>query len=528
MHTDLHCPEANQTKKAFERYFHGFQVNSLFKQVTDECTLCVANRRLPKEMKHFSSVTNPSAPGTILVSDILRRSKQFIFVTRDSFSDFVTTSIVQSESSKDLLEGIISTTSTTRRNSEITLRVDNAPGFVSLKKSNELKKLNINLQLSDPTNKNSLAIVDKAIQELERELLKISPDGAPITSSELARATLCLNSRIRNRELSSHEIMFSRDQHTGENISLEDDNLAKSKMVLKNKNHNHSEKSKFGDSVEQVKANAKRGDRVYLKEDGDKHKTRELYVVKHCDNESVVLVKILHAHNPNQATKLGNKDITVKQEDIFLAKRNKPLLHETEEDTLSDLSESDQGKISFQTKPTNKMGWHVFSNGNSSTESDEEPILSDGSIPNNGIHQENNADLVLDHHNMESEQSSESEEEIDVREIFNLDQRTPKKGDVIRFYHREKDKWVQVTLTSNSIPKHGGKYFNFKATDGSIGGVDLAPGNSWTHEEGGEKRNRRLHPQSPSRLTGAALSQVQNLTDVLPLPTAILRQSVSN
>ena len=129
---------------------------------------------------------------------------------------------------------------------------------------------------------------------------------------------------------------------------------------------------------------------------------------------------------------------------------------------------------------------------------------------------------------MESEQSSESEEEIDVREIFNLDQRTPKKGDVIRFYHREKDKWVKVTLTSNSIPKHGGKYFNFKATDGSIGGVDLAPGNSWTHEEQGEKRNRRLHPQSPSRLTGAALSQVQNLTDVLPLPTAILRQSVSN
>ena len=124
----------------------------------------------------------------------------------------------------------------------------------------------------------------------------------------------------------------------------------------------------------------------------------------------MVLVKILHAHNPNQATKLGNKDITVKQEDIFLAKRHKPLLYEPEEDTLSDLSdlsESDQGKISLQTKPSNKREWKVFSISNSSSESDEEPILSDRSIPNGGIHQENNAGLGVDHNNMETEQISE-------------------------------------------------------------------------------------------------------------------------
>ena len=128
--------------------------------------------------------------------------------------------------------------------------------FVSLVKNSDkdLKDLNIELELSDSKNKNGLAIVDKAIQELEKEIATISPEGLEISSSAMAQATLNLNSRIRNRDLSSHEILYSREQNTRSNIHLKDEELQKKKMCKKLENHKHSEKSKFPSSKEPLDA----------------------------------------------------------------------------------------------------------------------------------------------------------------------------------------------------------------------------------------------------------------------------------
>ena len=119
--------------------------------------------------------------------------------------------------------------------SEITVRVDNAPGFVSLVKSEDkdLRSMKIKLDLSNHNNKNGLAIVDKAIQELEKELKTMSPEGKEITSSQLAQATMLLNTRIRNRNLSSREILFSRDQFSGTNLDIKDEELKDTKMSQK-------------------------------------------------------------------------------------------------------------------------------------------------------------------------------------------------------------------------------------------------------------------------------------------------------
>ena len=97
---------------------------------------------------------------------MIKRSKQLIFLTRDAFSDFVTTTFIDSEKAEDLKKGIISTTSSVRGNHDIVIRVDNAPGFLSLSQQehdNDLKRLKI--ELSDKINKNGLAIADKAVQE---------------------------------------------------------------------------------------------------------------------------------------------------------------------------------------------------------------------------------------------------------------------------------------------------------------------------------------------------------------------------
>ena len=234
-------------------------------------------------------------------------------------------------------------------------------------------KLKITIELSDPNNKNGVATVDKAIQELEKEIKLLSPEGTPISISVLASATLNLNSRIRKRNLSSHEILFSREQYTGDNIKLDDKGLSKDKMTKKRENHKYSEKSKFSHSNVPKDANAKKGDRVFVKIEGGKHQLRDMYVVVEIKDDKVTIVKLLHALDPDKATKLGQKK-TVDQKDIYLVDppTKKPYAdtedcvpYETE---VGDHHQEEYGEI--KCKP--KADWKPFQETSTSSDSDQD------------------------------------------------------------------------------------------------------------------------------------------------------------
>ena len=149
-------------------------------------------------MTHFSSKTPANSPGKTLVCDVIKRAKQVIFVARDTFSDFVTTSFIGSEKAEDLKTALTVSTNAVRSNAAITVWVDSASGFKSLAKNNrELSYLGISIELSDSNNKNGLAIVDKAIQELEKDIKTLSPEGRGITPTILAKSTM---TQLKNKE----------------------------------------------------------------------------------------------------------------------------------------------------------------------------------------------------------------------------------------------------------------------------------------------------------------------------------------
>ena len=388
MHMDQTCPEPTQLKKIFERYFYGFRVSNLFQEVSEECPRCQARKKFPKELKHFTSITNSSSPGEIFVSDIMRRSKQVIFVTRDSFSDFVTTSIIKSEKTEDLKDGLITTTNTVRKQSEITVRVDNAPGFQSLFKSKDkdLAKLKIKLNLSNEKNKNGLAIVDKAIQELEKEITISSPEGKEISTTDLAKATMTLNSRIRNRNMSSHEILFSREQISGENLQLDDQDLQTKKLDKKLENHQYSEKSKYPNNKEPLDAKAKKGNLVHLKEDGDKHHLREKYLVIDSNETEVNIVKLLHSIDDNLQTKLSSKVYKVKQTEIYQACPNQGEKLETNKDTFEEvenvpnkpyIKEKENTTTHIESEAPVVNNWTPFPTTNDSSDEDSSEVESE-------------------------------------------------------------------------------------------------------------------------------------------------------
>ena len=132
-------------------------------------------------------------------------------VAVENFSGFVITSFSKSEKSEDLYETIYQAVYPFKSGATVKMRVDQAPGFRKLFSQKNLKSNDILLELGEAKNANSLAICDRKMQELQKEMKKISPSGNVVDVQILSKATNMVNEKIRNQGLSAKEILFSRD-----------------------------------------------------------------------------------------------------------------------------------------------------------------------------------------------------------------------------------------------------------------------------------------------------------------------------
>ena len=119
----------------------------------------------------------------------------------DHFTSMVSSAIMPSEKADDLNTGLINLTTSLRHPGPITIVTDWAPGFISTSNNDkDLKDLHISLVLKDNLNKNYNAVVDKACQDIEGELRKLSPEGNKINPTILAKATIATNALLRRKQ----------------------------------------------------------------------------------------------------------------------------------------------------------------------------------------------------------------------------------------------------------------------------------------------------------------------------------------
>ena len=82
-----------------------------------------------------------------------------------------------------------------------------APGSpIALVEDPTLQRLGIRLEVGRVKNPNKNPVAEKAVLEVEDELLRQEPCGGPVSPLILAIATAQFNSRIRGRGLSAREI----------------------------------------------------------------------------------------------------------------------------------------------------------------------------------------------------------------------------------------------------------------------------------------------------------------------------------
>lgn len=274
----------------FNRYFFASGSSKIIENVTDQCDVCRALKKAPKEIFDQSTSLPAAHPGLSLAADVICRAGQKILVVRDTLTAYTTATFIPGENTSDYRDGIIICTLPMK--SQISsIRVDCAPGLKSLKEDRTLQSNGIILDFGRVKNANKNPVAEKANQELELEILKVDPSGKAITAVSLTQAVHVLNTRIRKSGLSSKEMFFQRDQVSGQQLTFNDASLGSDQSKSRHKNHLASAASKGkGGSKAQI-PDVSVGSIVFIKQEGSKFSPRESYIVVDIPNSKMAVLQ---------------------------------------------------------------------------------------------------------------------------------------------------------------------------------------------------------------------------------------------
>ena len=192
------------------RHFYALDMDTAVEHVSTTCHTCASLAPMKQNREVQSTNDPPAGVCTQFAADVIRREKQMIFVLRDVVTSYTWSALIENEQAKTLREIIMKLCIPVRPidSPQSVIRVDPAPGFISLKEDEELQHYGIVIDIGRIKNTNKNPVAERGIQELEGELLKKCPVGGPVSELMLAVATARLNSRIRSRGLSSREMLF--------------------------------------------------------------------------------------------------------------------------------------------------------------------------------------------------------------------------------------------------------------------------------------------------------------------------------
>ena len=346
-----------QLEKTFNRHFFGIHVKLAIKETLDNCTLCKANKQIPIKNANPTSVCNPESPGRIFNADVIKRHQQKILVCTDLFSSYTTACLISDEKAETLKNALIKLITPIRSQMDVLIRTDSATGFKALINDQSFQKLRILIETTDPSNKNSIATVDNAIKMLENEIVKNAPHSTQINETILALALTNLNSMIRNRGLSAHEILFSRDNISNKNLHFSDKQLAEKQVSIKTTNNAKQ------DDENKATTSYKSGDFIAINNEKSKHNTRDVYLVNKVFEDKLQVNKIIRFHSEN--SKLQTKPRIVRKNDVFSVLQHKTTYKSTEKYHENVPTKPQTNKPVFQK-------WNPFPNYDDIEDSDDD------------------------------------------------------------------------------------------------------------------------------------------------------------
>lgn len=313
LHIQLSHPTAHQLKMVTRRYLFALDLDKAIERTTNSCHHCASLRKNPHTVIEQSTTAPPDAVGISFAADVVKRNRQLILVIRECVTSFTTTTLLEDERHNTLRNALIRLCIELRplNGPPAVIRTDPAPGFKALTNDELLRSYRLSIETGRIKNTNKNPVAERAVQELECELLRQDPLNGHVSPLDLSTATAILNTRIRSRGLSSREMWFQRDQFSNSQIPLHDRELITKQIENRNLNHPHSELSKAPlGKVVQTPVIAI-GDLIYLYTDRNKSSARDRYLVVSVEGEWCNIKKF-------RGAQLRNTSYRVKRNECYM------------------------------------------------------------------------------------------------------------------------------------------------------------------------------------------------------------------
>ena len=281
LHIQLSHPSCHQLKMVAKRYLYARDLDKAVSRVSDGCHSCAAIRSSPTVRIGQSTSPPPDANGRSFAADVIKRSRQLIFVLCETVTSYTSSVSLEDERHQTLRDAIVKLCLELRPmdGPPTVIRTDPAPDFKALVDEPLLKKHRITIELGQAKNPNKNPVDERAVQELETELLRQEPLGGAVSPLTLAIATSALNSRIRSRGLSSREMWTQRNQFSNQQLPLADNHITALQHEQRLSNHPHSERSKAPLHNRRPTPLIDVVDLVYLHSDRNKSPACDCYLV---------------------------------------------------------------------------------------------------------------------------------------------------------------------------------------------------------------------------------------------------------
>ena len=174
LHITLDHPSAHQLKCAFQRYLFALDIDSSITKVTQGCHICASLQKNKHTVIEQSTGKPPEHIGCQFAADVMKRNRQLVLVVREYITSLTLTCLLNSERKEDLRDTLI------RLCVEVcplddpsaVVRTDAAPAFQALINDATLIHHRISIEVKRVKNPNKNPVAEKAIQELEEEILR--------------------------------------------------------------------------------------------------------------------------------------------------------------------------------------------------------------------------------------------------------------------------------------------------------------------------------------------------------------------
>ena len=319
LHIQLDHPSAHQLKQVMRRYLFALDLDRAIETTSHSCHHCASLINTPTMTVPQSTSDPPEVVGISYAADIIKRERQLILVLSECVTSYTACCFVTDERRDTIRDSLINLCIGLRPldGPPAVIRTDPAPGFAALANDAVLAKYRLTIELGRVKNVNKNPVAEKAVRELECELLHQQPTGGTVTQLVLSVATANLNTRIRNKGFSARELWTQRDQFTNEQLPLTDYNLIRQQHALRNANHAHSQLSKSHDGALPKSQHIDVGDIVYLYADRNKTRSRCRYIVVSTDGSWLNINKFI-------GTQLRATSYRVKRSECYKVVANTP------------------------------------------------------------------------------------------------------------------------------------------------------------------------------------------------------------